>query len=149
VNFRFRPFDGANIDRLLHLMAQLYLHDETVQFDRDRTRRVVHELLANPQWGCIWWMEAGGELAGYFVLTFGYSLEFGGRFAFLDEFLVEEPWQGQGIGARALAFMEEWCREQGIGAMRLEVAYRNPRALALYRRTGFQTHDRHFMTRRL
>jgi GNAT superfamily N-acetyltransferase len=149
VNFRFPPFDGAHIDRLVDLMAQLYLHDDTIQFDPDRTRRVIHELLANPHWGCIWWMEADGELAGYFVLTLGYSLEFGGRFAFLDEFLVEEPWQGQGIGTRALAFMEEWCREQGIGAMRLEVGYENPRALALYRRTGFQTLDRHFMTRRL
>jgi GNAT superfamily N-acetyltransferase len=146
VNLRFPRFDGTRIDRILQLMAQLYLH-ETIPFDTVRTRRVIHELLANPQWGAIWWIEAGGELAGYFVLTLGYSLEFGGRFALLDEFLIEQPWQGQGFGTRALTFMEEWCREQHIPALRLEVGYENPRALALYRRAGFQDLNRSFLTR--
>ena len=147
VNLRFPPFDGTHIDRLPGPDgAALPPRDHPVRSRPHPT--VIHELLANPQWGGIWWMEADGELAGYFVLTLGYSLEFGGRFALLDEFLIEEPWQGRGIGTRALAFMEEWCRDERIPALRLEVGYENPRALALYRRAGFKTLDRHFMTRR-
>ena len=129
-------------------MAQLYLHD-AIPFDPVRARRLIGEFLARPEWGGIWWIQSDGEFVGYFVLTVGYSLEFGGRFALLDEFLIEEPWQGQGIGTRALAFMEDWCRGQGIGALRLEVGHQNPRALALYRRAGFLVLDRHFMTRLL
>lgn len=148
MNPGFLPLDPSRIDRVLELMAQLYRHDG-IPFDPARARRAIDELLANPQWGGIWWIAVDGEPAGYFVLTAGYSLEFGGRFALLDEFLIEDPWQGQGIGTVALAFMESWCRSRGMGALRLEVAHDNPRALALYRRAGFITHERHFMTRRL
>jgi diamine N-acetyltransferase len=148
VNLRFLPLDPPRIDRTLDLVAQLYRHD-SIPFDPARSRRAIEELLANPQWGGVWWIEANGELAGYFVLTVGYSLEFGGRFALLDEFLIDDPWQGQGIGTQVLAFMESWCRSEGIEAIRLEVAHDNPRALALYRRNGFVSHDRHFMTRLL
>jgi GNAT superfamily N-acetyltransferase len=148
VNIRFLPLDQPGIDRTLELVARLYRHD-SIPFDGPRVRRAIEQLLANPQWGGIWWIEANEELAGYFVLTVGYSLEFGGRFALLDEFLVDDAWQGQGIGTQVLAFIESWSRSEGIEAIRLEVAQDNPRALALYRRSGFVTHDRHFMTRLL
>ena len=35
-------------------------------------------------------LEAAGKAVGYAAVTFGYSLEFGGRDAFLDEFFLSE-----------------------------------------------------------
>jgi len=61
-------------------------------------------------------IHAGGEPAGCLVLTICYSLEFHGRFVLLDD---------------------EFCRTQGLPAIRLEVAWQNPRALELYKRSGY------------
>jgi len=127
-------------------MEQLYRQGD-MPFDAAAARGMIEELREHPEWGSIWSIEADSQAAGYFVLTLGYSLEFGGRFALLDEFLVDGPWRGRGLGTQALEFMAAWCRQSGIPALRLEVGYENDRAIELYRRVGFVAHDRHFMTR--
>jgi len=129
-------------------MEQLYRQGD-MPFDAAVALGMIEELREHPEWGGVWSIEADSQAAGYFVLTLGYSLEFGGRFALLDEFLVDGPWRGHGLGTQALEFMAGWCRESGIRALRLEVGYENDRAIELYRRVGFVAHDRHFMTRRI
>jgi GNAT superfamily N-acetyltransferase len=39
---------------------------------------------------------------GYIVLTFGYSLEYLGRDAFIDEFYLRESYRGRRWGRRTL-----------------------------------------------
>ena len=41
---------------------------------------------------------------GYLVLTLGYSLEYGGRDAFIDEVYIRSSYRGRGIGTAALTF---------------------------------------------
>jgi len=140
-----RAILSGDLDVVQSMVAKLYVLD--TEFDQKRHRRAMEELLAHQEHGGTWLIEADGVPAGYVVITVCYSLEFGGRFALLDELFVEEQWRGRGLGCQALAFMEAWCVGQGIGAMRLEVWRQNPRALALYQRVGFQVQDRHFMTK--
>ena len=137
----------GDIDVVLSMVEKLYRLD--MQFNRERHRRTMEDLLVHPEYGGTWLIEADGTPAGYIVITICYSLEFDGRFALLDELFVEEQWRGRGLGSEALAFMEAWCAGQGINALRLEVWRQNPRALALYQRVGFQVQDRHFMTKLL
>jgi GNAT superfamily N-acetyltransferase len=80
-------------------------------------------------------------------VTFGFSLEFRGRNAFVDELFVREEHRGRGLGAAALAVAEEFCRGLGIAALRLEVERENPRAQELYEREGFRVHPRHILTK--
>jgi len=127
-------------------MSLLYQH-ENLSFDESRTRRAVEELIANPGLGGIWWMEVEGVVAGYFVLTICYSLEFGGRFGLLDEFFVAPGFRRRGIGSEALAFAARWCRERHLEALRLEVDPANQLGQKLYRRCGFELQERHLMTR--
>jgi len=87
------------------------------------------------------------ELAGYLVLTFGYSLEFHGRDALVDELYVREAYRGRGAGTLSLAFVEEICRTEGIRALHLEVDRGNERARRLYHRAGYEDHDRYLLTR--
>ncbi len=141
-----REAGPRDIDVVLPMVEKLYAH-ETLGFSRDRHRRALEHLLAHPEYGSVWLIEADGELAGYFVITLCYSLEFGGRFALLDELFVEEGRRGRGLGSEALAFVEHWCVAESIGAVRLEVEHGNPRALALYRTAGFEVHERYFMTK--
>ena len=118
-------------------------------FEPLRHRQALEELLSHPEYGGIWILRANGETAGYLMVTLGYTAELGGRFALLDELFVQEAWRGRSLGTRAIAFVDEWCRARGISAVRLEVAYDNPRALELYRRSGFHTHERHCMSKLL
>jgi GNAT superfamily N-acetyltransferase len=148
VTAAFRPLDGASLERMLDLSAQLYSR-EGLASNRERARRAAMELTANPERGRIWLIETDGETAGYMVLTVCFSLEFGGRFGLLDEIFVDEPWRGRGLGTEALQFAADWCRERGMQALRLEVWTGNTSAIRLYQRAGFALEERHLMTRRL
>jgi ribosomal protein S18 acetylase RimI-like enzyme len=94
-------------------------------------------------------IEREGTPAGYLVLTWGYSLEFHGRDAFIDELYVAPAHRGVGVGRDAVAFAETACREHGAGAVHLEVELDNERAHGLYRRSGFAERGLRLMTKRL
>ena len=128
------------------MMAQLYAHD-SLPWDELASRKALLSLLEAPQYGGAWLIEADGEAAGYLVITIGFSLEFHGRYGLLDEFFVEPQRRSHGIGSAALAFADEQCRSWGLEALRLEADVHNSRALELYRRRGFQAHDRYLMTK--
>lgn len=142
---QFVPLTAGRIPAAMELRASLYRHEE-VACDAD-AGPLLAELIANPSLGALWFLEVEGQTAGYLLLTMCYSLEFHGRFALLDELYVEEAWRGQGIGAAALDFAGRESRARGLHAMRLEVTHANPRALDLYRRSGFVVDPRHLMTR--
>jgi diamine N-acetyltransferase len=83
------------------------------------------------------------------VVTLGYSLEHGGRDAFLDEVVVSPELRGLGLGRRLLGEAEAYCRRQGVGSLHLEVERRHRGAISLYRKAGFASTRRILMTRRL
>jgi GNAT superfamily N-acetyltransferase len=132
-------------DLLLSLIRGLY-DTEHIAFDEARAVRTLGGLLADPALGSVWMIERDGRTAGYAVLTLGYSLEFGGRFAVLDELFIQEEHRGTGAGRQALARIAEICRGWGLEAVRLEVGRTNVVAQKLYRKAGFESHDRDLMT---
>ena len=147
----FNALTGGTIDRALRMMGSLY-SEAGATHHRERARRAAEGLMANPELGGVWLIHVNdervhGEPVGYLCVTLCYSLEFDGRFALLDELYLEEAWRGKGIGAQAIAFAAEWSSARGLAAIRLEVARTNSRAFELYRREGFQAHDRHLMTK--
>jgi GNAT superfamily N-acetyltransferase len=128
-------------------MEGLYRQGE-MDFDAVRARRVSEWLLANPESGGIWMIEAKGSAIGYMAVTTCVSLEFGGRHALLDELFVDAAWRGKGVGPQAIEFATEWGRSRGFTALRLEVGDENPHGLHVYAKAGFAIHpDRRLMTR--
>jgi ribosomal protein S18 acetylase RimI-like enzyme len=142
----FLPLKAEDVDRVVAMMAKLYSQGNDA-FDAGRVRRATMALLAEPEFGGVWTIEADGAEAGYLVFVMGYSLEFGGRFGLLDELYIEEACRGRGIGKHAMAFAEKQCQARGWGALRLEVGQHNERAIALYSSAGFDMHDRFLMTK--
>lgn len=142
----FLPLVPGDADRVLLFMSRLYEQD-VLPFDTDRARRVAEWLLANPDAGGIWLIEAEGADAGYLALTVCVSLEFHGRFALLDELYIDRPWRGLGIGGEAIEFAAQWARDRGLAAMRLEVAADNAHGQHVYRKCGFGRDERHIMTK--
>lgn len=54
------------------------------------------QLLNNELMGQIWLIKYQNQAIGYVVLTFGYSLEDGGRDGWIDELYIQANYQGQG-----------------------------------------------------
>ncbi|HEX4945251.1 MAG TPA: GNAT family N-acetyltransferase [Blastocatellia bacterium] len=140
------PAEASDIELLLVFMRDFYLH-EALLFDEEVARRALQQLIGNAAFGRIFLLEFAGENVGYTVLTFGFSLEFHGRDAFVDELYVVAEHRGRGIGKQALEFLVEVCRTESIAALHLEVERANTIAQEVYRKQGFKDHDRYLLTK--
>jgi GNAT superfamily N-acetyltransferase len=148
MHITFIEADRSNIDTLVNFMALYYAYDH-IPFNREAARSAMEQLMNNHSLGRAWVIRSGDEAAGYCVLTLGYSLEYRGRTAFIDELFVKEEYRGKGIGTRALEFLKDIARALGVTALRLEVERKNASAHGMYRKAGFEDQDRHLMTNRI
>ena len=130
---------------LLPLIREFYEVDRHA-FELDRVLAGLRPLLADDRHGQVWLIrDPGGEAAGYAVVTWGWSLESGGRECLLDEIYVRTP--GTGLGGKALEAIVEAAAKAGASAMFLETEAHNERARAFYRRGGFAAEDSIWMSR--
>jgi GNAT superfamily N-acetyltransferase len=132
-------------ETLLELQEEFYVHGGFA-WERPGKEQAMRQLLADESLGRIVVLERS-RIIGYIVIAFGFSLEFCGRDAFVDELFVTEHARGAGIGTRALAEAENVCREEGIRALHLEVEFENESAKRLYERQGYRAHTRYLMTK--
>jgi GNAT superfamily N-acetyltransferase len=145
----FLPAQPEDLHELIPLMKELQADDPWSEpFQEDRVKPVVADLLANPSFGRVWIIADGDTKIGYIVMAFDYSLEYGGRGAWVDEFFVRREYRGHGIGSQALDFFVDQAQDLGATVVYLEVNRGNP-ALELYRRKGFEDHQRYLMSRRI
>jgi GNAT superfamily N-acetyltransferase len=84
---------------------------------------------------------------GYIILTLGYSLEYLGRDAFIDEFYLRESHRGRGWGSCALSFVEGEARRLDVRSIHLEVVRQNTPAKEVYRKSGYLDHDHYLMSK--
>ena len=144
----FRKATPEDVDDLLRMMEQLYRHDGQ-PFDASHAEAATVHLMQTPAAGTIWTLQSGTATAGYLVLTFGYSLEFGGKDALVDELYLMPEYRGRGWGRRALEFAFDQCRAAGVEAVHVDVNSVNEHAASVYRRVGFIQPERHRMTKLL
>jgi ribosomal protein S18 acetylase RimI-like enzyme len=147
VTASIRAATSADIETLVALMRDFYDEDGD-PFHAEVSRAAFATLLAEPSSGRVWLAEEGALAVGYVVLTLGFSMEFGGRDAFVDDLYVVPRRRGRRVGHALLDACETTCRGLGVRALHLEVKPTNP-AAALYRRLGFRDHLHHLMTKRL
>lgn len=145
----FREAAAKEFAALLGMMRKLAEHPPAIPFDEREVRAALEEFLAHPEFGRAWLIWSGSNLAGYVILTLGFSFEFRGTDAFIDELYVEAEHRRKGIGRRAMEFAEERAREMGVNALHLEVDREDDAAAELYRRTGYEDHGRTLMTKLL
>jgi diamine N-acetyltransferase len=143
----FREAAPTDVRELLWMMKRLALQDPALPFHERVVAPTWELFFSNADFGRAWLFAVDGELAGYVILTLGYSFEYHGREAFVDELFVEEKFRRAGVGRQAMEFVEARARELGVNAIHLEVDRGNDPALGLYRRTGYVDHDRHLMTK--
>lgn len=147
-SLEFREAVPSDEAVLLPMMRALAEQDpEVIPFNESSARGAFHQFLSLPPFGRIWLLYDGAAPVGYIILTIGFSFEFRGHDAFIDELYITPAHRHRGFGRQAIAFVEQEACELGVNAIHLEVDPSNDSALELYRRTGYIDHDRFLMTK--
>ena len=143
-SFRLATEDDATL--LLEMMREYYAYDGHA-FDAPKARIALLAFLREPSFGLAWLICEDSTPVGYIVLTLGYSLEFLGRDAFIDELYLRESHRGRGWGSRALSFIETEARRLSVRSIHLEVVRQNAAAKEVYRKSGYLDHDHYLMSK--
>ena len=143
-----RPANEIDVPVIVDMMAQYYREDG-YPFDASAALACAHALLADERLGWLWVIEDASAAAGYLAVTLGFSFEYRGRDAFIDELYLKPEARGRGLGRRALEVAESTCRAAGVTTLHLEVETGKPRARLLYERAGFSSSERALMSKRL
>lgn len=136
-----------DLEHLTILIREFYTIEE-ISFS-SAVVEVLGELIKNEIFGKCLIVTLDGQLIGYSVLTYGFSLEYGGRYSFIDEIYISEQHRSLGLGARLLEAVEDHARKLGIGTVHLEVDHDNINAHRFYVRQGFGDHGRFLMSKAL
>jgi ribosomal protein S18 acetylase RimI-like enzyme len=142
----FRQAVASDADALIAQIRKLHAQDR-IAVDEQILRSALTGLIEDESRGKVWVIQDGAVAVGYAVVTYGYSLEFHGLDAFLDELFITEGYRGKGFGRQAVKFLLGECGKAGVHALHLEVDRSNRSAQELYRKLGFIDHDRYLMTK--
>lgn len=124
-----------------------YYAQDGYTFVEAEARNAALALIGEPHLGRLWVTCDGASVVGYVAVALGFSFEYRGREAFVDELFIADTHRGRGLGREALEIAEAYCREAGVNALHLEVERHREPALELYRRRGFEDYGRYLMTK--
>jgi len=142
----FRLAAESDTAALLKFMEAYYAFDGH-GFDEQKARVALTTLLRDANLGRVWLILDGEAPVGYVVICFGYSLEWLGRDAFIDEFYLRQDYRGRSWGSKTLAFVEDAARSFNVRALHLEVVRQNAVALQIYRKLGFKDRESTFLSK--
>jgi ribosomal protein S18 acetylase RimI-like enzyme len=145
---RIRAARTTDASRLIRLLS-IQLREHGITLDARLLARGVRGLLRRPELGRFLVAGDGSDVVGFAALSFLWTLEHGGRAAWLDELYVVPEHRGRGIGRALLLASYRIAREAGAMALDLEIEKRHARAANLYRREGFKRLSRERWSRGL
>jgi GNAT superfamily N-acetyltransferase len=143
-----RHASANDVPQLVAMMAEFYA-ESGYPLNQQHAAEAFATLLADDRLGYVWFIQAEGQDAGYVVVTLGYSMEYGGASAFVDDLYVRAPFRRAGLATAALTEVRAFCTRQGVRALHVETGRDNAAAEAVYRRAGFTQTDRQLLALRL
>jgi len=118
---------------------------EDLHITEEQRKSSLTALLANVELGGIWLIYADRQAVGYVALCLGYSIEFAGKDAFIDEFYIKPEFRGNGLGKQTLEFIKIAAKDLDIRAIHLEVSRTNINARRLYSRFNFEVREKYVL----
>ena len=143
---RFRRAQPGDVDAIVGMM-RAYYGEDGYTFVEAEARAAALMLIDDPALGALFVTCDGARVVGYVAVALGFSFEYRGREAFIDELFIAESHRGRGLGREALEIAEAYCREMGVNALHLEVERHRDAAQELYRSRGYEDFGRFLMTK--
>ena len=140
----FKPLEIADIEVITQMMQDFYAIDN-YPMDVEVAKKLFQEFISNEHLGKSWLIYSENEIAGYIILTFIFSFEYGGKIAFVDELFIKENARGKGIGKEAIQFIQKEVPKLSLKLLYLEVEPHNENAQKLYLAHDFELHNRKLM----
>ena len=147
-SLRVRLAVEQDIPVLLQLMESFNTFEHT-PWEAHAKERALRTLLGDASLGVVGLLIATEGPLGYFVITWGYDLEWDGRDAFLTELFLEPQARGRGLGTQAMHHLEAAARDHGARALHLMVRNENVVARRLYESQGYVSPPRIFLSKEL
>ncbi len=126
-----------HLGALLPLVAAFHLEAGIDSSDAQREAAIA-PLLEGIPYGAVYIIGPTRAPIGYIVVTFTWSVEFGGMDGFVDEIYIRPAVRGRGIATEVLTELPKTLGEAGIKAIHLEVDRENEAAQRLYARARFK-----------
>ncbi len=116
-------------------LVEAQYREHRIRIARNRLRSALAGLLRGR--GVLLVARSGASAAGVAVVSWTWTVERGGKTAWLDELYVVPAFRGSGIGRRLLVRALAEARRAGCASIELEVVRGHGRAARLYRRERF------------
>ncbi|WP_425070525.1 GNAT family N-acetyltransferase [Sagittula sp. S175] len=140
----------ATLDDLPKLLPMVAGFHSEMGYDTtsEHQHAAITPLLEGSPHGAIWLIGPRRSPVGYLAITFGWSVEYGGLDAIVDEIYIRPAVRGRGMGHDALDDIAKALKDAGVRALHLEVDSSDERAQTFYSRVRFKARDRYmFMSR--
>ncbi|MGY3794891.1 GNAT family N-acetyltransferase [Aquimarina sp. 433] len=144
----FTTYTVKDKAEVLEMMAA-FNKMEGYAFDSINREKNLLEFTSNGSLGRLYLIKLQQQTIGYLVLAFGFSFEYKGRDAFIDEFYIKPAYRNKGIGDLTLDFIASESKKLEVKALHLEVEPHNVHANKLYLSKGYRSNDRKLMTKRI
>ncbi|WP_109435320.1 MULTISPECIES: GNAT family N-acetyltransferase [Aquimarina] len=143
-----KEYSNENISDILQMMKDFNTIDG-YPFDAKIREKNLIEFTNKQSLGRLYLIKNRSNIIGYILLIFGFSFEYGGHDAFIDEFYIKDDFRNQGIGKMVLEFIEKQSQNLKINAIHLEVEHHNKSANHLYLKQGFKDNQRALLTKKI
>lgn len=137
-----------DIDRITRLVADFHAESDITQ-DADTRRAALMPLLEGSPHGAVYLIGPARAPIGYAIISFGWSVEFGGLDGLLDEIYIRPTVRGRGIGSEILMNLPKALSGAGLRALHLEVDRENASARRLYEKLRFTPRERYMLMSRV
>lgn len=137
-----------DLPKLLPLVAAFHEH-EGYETDPDHQRDAITPLVEGSPHGAVWLIGPRRAPVGYVVVSFGWSVEFGGMDAIVDEIFIRSAVRKRGMGGEALDALAKALKDGGIRALHLEARQNDPSLHKFYARARFKARDGYVLMSRV
>lgn len=130
-------------------MMGLFSEIDGYHFDPIIREENLLEFISNRSLGRLYLIKDKHLNLGYIVLAFGFSFEYKGRDAFIDEFFIKEGYRNKVIGHLAMDFVVSESKRLNVNVVHLEVEMQNVNANKLYFNKGYQSNGRKLLSKEI
>lgn len=122
------------------LLAQLREH--SISTPLEKITSAVDGIFSNPNLGALHVAILNENIIGVSCLSFIWTIEHGGKAAWLEEIYIMPSHRTSGIGTKLLEATMEFAKSLNCSALDLEVEDDHARVKKWYERHGFSAHTR-------
>lgn len=131
--FWIRSASSDDLSSMVRLLQELFAIETDFEFDPEKQRRGVQDLLASPT-ARIWVAERRGRVVGMVAVQLVVSTAEGAWSGLLEDLVVSSAYRRRGLGKALLQSAVRWCKKKGATRIQLLADGRNVPALIFYRK---------------